>query len=113
MAIEPEKIASVLTTRDFAADLEALTALIGAPTFVDGMRWAQFDLGGARVCLAAQEEQIGPAAVLAKVSDLEGALESARNAGLSVEAPKEGAHEVRAIARTPGGVEIVFYRPLL
>jgi hypothetical protein len=110
--LEPSKIASVLTSTAFGRDLIALTALFGDPTFVDGDRWAQFDLAGARICLASPEEGAGPGAVLVRVDELGRAATVATGAGFSVDSPVVGTHEVRQRARTASGVEIIFYCPV-
>ena len=51
--MEVQSIATVLPVDDVAAAARAFAALLGAaPTFVDGDRWAQFDVAGRRVALA-------------------------------------------------------------
>ena len=48
-----EGVATVLPVDDVAAAAEIWAALLGvAPTFVDGDRWAQFDVAGRRIALA-------------------------------------------------------------
>jgi hypothetical protein len=81
------------------------------PTFVDGDRWAQFDLNGSRLALAAGSETSGAAEVMVKVADLAAVSERLRQSGFDVKGPVTGAHEVRASVAGPDGWGIVLYEP--
>jgi catechol 2,3-dioxygenase-like lactoylglutathione lyase family enzyme len=89
------------------------TAALGAePTFVDGDRWAQFDVGGRRLALAGTDRTSDQAGVMVKVDDLEQAREQLRSQGVETSEPERGAHEIRSTAVAPGGWSIVLYAPL-
>ena len=47
----------VLPVDDLRKAIEQLTAIFGVePTFVDGDRWAQFDVGGRRIALSGADK---------------------------------------------------------
>src|SRR5438046_1520942 len=53
---------------DVAAAAEVWAALLGvAPTFVDGQRWAQFDVAGKRIVLAGADRVSDRAGLMIKV----------------------------------------------
>ena len=111
--MEIQGLNPVLPVDDLAAAVETWSALLGAkPTFVDGDRWAQFDVGGRRLALAGTDRVSDVAGVMIKVDDLAGAREAALSKGLMVSEPKQGPHEVRCVVVTPGGWPAIFYQPL-
>ena len=82
-----------------------------APTFVDGDRWAQFDVAGRRLALAGTDRVSDQAGIMIKVADLTAARADALAAGLAVSEPQTGPHEVRCVVTAPGGWPVVLYAP--
>jgi catechol 2,3-dioxygenase-like lactoylglutathione lyase family enzyme len=92
-------ITPVLPVPDLAEAVAYWTDLLGiAPTFVDGDRWAQFDLGPSRLALAGTDRMTDAAGVMVKVETLD-AVEHER-----------GPHEDRAFVTDPAGHPVVLYR---
>ena len=107
-----EGVATVLPVDDVAAAAEAWAALLGvAPTFVDGERWAQFDVAGRRIALAGTDRVSDRAGVMLKVADLGAACARAAAQGLKVGPIAEGPHESRCVVEGPGGWPIILYAP--
>jgi hypothetical protein len=107
-----ERIATVIPVADLASAVEAWTTLLGAtPTFVDGDRWAKFDVAGARIALAGSDRTSDDPGLMLKVPDLDEARAQAQAQGLAVTEPQMGPHEVRATVTGPGGVPVVLYAP--
>lgn len=105
-----EGVATMLPVDDVAAAAKAWGKLLGvAPTFVDGDRWAQFDVGGRRIALAGTDRVSDQPGVMLKVSDVAAAREAAIAQGLSVTALAEGPHEIRCVVTAPGGWPVVLY----
>ena len=65
------------------------------PSFVDGDRWAQFDVGGTRVSLAGTDRTTKIAGLMVKTEHLETLRESLKESGLSVSELVDGIHETR------------------
>lgn len=108
-----ERISFVGPVDDLATSVRRWSALFGAePTFVDGDRWAQFDLGAVRVSLAGTDRTGEVAQLMLKVADLEAAREAAVAQGLEVGELDRGPHEERCQVREPGGLAAVLYAPL-
>lgn len=106
-------LASVFPAARLADGVRFLSAALGIePTFVDGDRWAQFDLGGARLALASGAESSGAPQVMVKVSDAAAAAERLARAGHDVAGPVAGPHEVRFSVTGPDGWSVVLYEPL-
>ena len=105
-------LATVLPVDDVAAAAKVWQALLGvAPTFVDGDRWAQFDVAGRRLALAGTDRVSDAAGVMIKVDDLAAARAIAQASGLTVGDTQEGPHELRFAVLTPGGWPAIFYAP--
>lgn len=105
-----ERVAFVCPVDDLAASVERWSALLEAePTFVDGDRWAQFDLGPVRLALAGTDRASDVAGLMVKVDDLEAARAVAVERGFAVGAPEQGPHEVRCLVGDPGGPEAILY----
>jgi hypothetical protein len=105
-----ERVSFVCPVADLAASVERWSALLeAAPTFVDGDRWAQFDLGPVRVALAGSDRASDAAALMVKVDDLEAARKVAAAGGFAVGEAEQGPHEVRCLIGEPGGPEAVLY----
>ena len=111
-AVEIQGVTPVLPVPDVAEAAKVWTALLGvAPTFVDGDRWAQFDVNGRRIALAGTDRASDQAGIMIKVNDLEAARSAALAAGLAVTEPVAGPHEARCTATAPGGWPVTFYAP--
>ncbi|MCW3005970.1 MAG: hypothetical protein JWP17_596 [Solirubrobacterales bacterium] len=107
-----ERIATVLPVDDLAAAVAGWSALLGIePTFVDGDRWAQFDVAGSRIALAGSDRTSDAPGLMLKVADLDAARAEASARGLDVTEPQIGPHEVRVTVTGPGGVPVVLYAP--
>jgi hypothetical protein len=103
-------LASVLPVDDVAAAARTWAALLGVePTFVDGERWAQFDVGGRRIALAGTDRVSNLPGLMIKVADLAAARAAAEGQGLSVGPIQEGSHELRCLVEAPGGWPLVLY----
>ena len=107
-----EKLSSVLPSDDLAAAVEFWTSVLGIePTFVDGDRWAQFDLGGSRLALAGADRTSDAAGVMVKVTDVDAARKALVASGASVGGIEEGPHELRCVVTAPGGHPLTIYGP--
>jgi len=87
-------------------------ALGAAPTFVDGTRWAQFDVAARRLSLSCEDGGADRAGLMVKVDDLDAARAALTNAGFALGPVETGAHEVRCSGTAPGGWLLVLYAPL-
>ena len=106
-------VAAVFPAARLADGVEFMKAVLGIePTFVDGERWAQFDLGGARLALASGAESSGAAQAMVKVVDATAAAERLARAGYDVAGPVTGPHEVRFSVTGPDGWSVVVYEPV-
>ena len=106
-------LASVFPAGRLADGVRFMAAVLGIePTFVDGERWAQFDLNGARLALASGAESSGAAQVMVKVADAAGTAERLTAAGYDVAGPVTGPHEVRFTVTGPDGWSVVVYEPV-
>lgn len=105
-----ERLSVVLPVDDLPAAVRAWSGLLGVePTLVDAERWAQFDIGAARLSLAGTDRASDVAAVMLKVEDLAAAREDALGQGLAVTEPERGGHEVRCLVHGAGGAPAVLY----
>lgn len=103
----------VLPVPDLDAAVSFWEGLLGvAPTFVDGDRWAQFDVDGRRLSLAGTDRVADHPALMAKVGDVNGAREALLARGAKAGPVVEGTHEQRCVVETPGGWTVVLYAPL-
>lgn len=108
-----EKLATVLPVEDMQAAVAAWSALLGAqPTFVDGDRWAQFDVAGSRLALAGTDRTSNAAGVMVKVADLDGVHAKLTEAGFAPGSVETGPHERRFAVTMPGGWTATLYQPL-
>jgi hypothetical protein len=106
-------LASVFPAARLADGVKFLSAVLGIePTFVDGERWAQFDLGGARISLASGAESSGAAQAMVKVADAAAVAERLAGCGYDVAGPVTGPHEVRFSVTGPDGWSVVVYEPV-
>ncbi|GGM94867.1 hypothetical protein GCM10011609_35430 [Lentzea pudingi] len=107
-----ERIATMIPADDLAGSVALWSALLGVPpTFVDGDRWAQFDVAGGRLALAGTDRVHDGPAVLVRVPDLERAHASAKDSGLEVGPITEGPHELRCVVTVPDGTAVVLHGP--
>jgi catechol 2,3-dioxygenase-like lactoylglutathione lyase family enzyme len=105
-------LSAAFPVADMAAAVRFVSAVLGAePTFVDGERWAQFDVNGGRLALAGTDREGETASVMVKVVDLAAALAPLREGGFTVGESVEGPHEVRAQVTGPDGWAAVLYQP--
>lgn len=108
-----EKLATVLPVKDMEAAVGAWSALLGAqPTFVDGDRWAQFDVAGSRLALAGADRSTDAAGVMVKVADLDAVYARLTEAGFAPASIETGPHERRFAVTMPGGWAATLYQPL-
>lgn len=99
-----EKVTPVVPVNNMAAAVAAWSAALGTePTFVDGDRWAQFDVGSSRIALAGTDRASDDPGLMIKVDDAAAARRSYASAGADVGELTEGAHEVRFEL---GGLEV-------
>jgi hypothetical protein len=110
-SIQVERVATLLQTTQWAADFSLLVSLLGEPSVVDGSEWAQFDTAGGRVCLAPAGDGREGSVLMLKVADFESARQWLLDKGCDVGKQTRGAHEERMEARTPGGSNLLLYRP--
>jgi hypothetical protein len=106
-----EGITPVVPVDDLVAAAKFWELVLGvAPTFVDGDRWAQFDVGPRRLALAGTDRVTDEPSLMLKVGDLDAARSQVTAAGATAGEVQEGPHELRFLATTPYGA-IVFYSP--
>ncbi len=103
-------ITTVLPVNDMEAAVSEWSTVLGVdPTFVDGDRWAQFDVGGTRLALAGADRESDDAGVLVKVDDLATHIDTLRSRGIEVDGPTSGAHEQRAAVHHAAGTVTTLY----
>jgi catechol 2,3-dioxygenase-like lactoylglutathione lyase family enzyme len=108
--IQAQSITPVLPVPDLEQAVSFWAGLLGTePTFVDGDRWAQFDLNGRRLALSGADRVADVPGVMVKVGDLEAARERLAADGLGVGPIEEGPHESRCVVEGPGGWPLVLY----
>jgi hypothetical protein len=110
--MDVENVAAVLPVDDVAGAAKVWAGLLGvAPTFVDGERWAQFDIAGRRIALAGTDRLSNLPGVMLKVADLAAARARAIDQGLTAGPIEDGPHERRCLIESPGGWPVVLYAP--
>jgi len=103
-------LATVLPVDDLPTAVAIYTRLLGIdPTFVDGDRWAQFDLAGRRLALAGSDRVSELPGLLIRVTDLAAARADAAGLGLHVGAIQAGPHEDRCVVTGPGAWPVILY----
>ncbi|WP_433723713.1 VOC family protein [Nocardia sp. CA-129566] len=108
-----ERLGTIFPADNLTAAIDLLTAVLGTTaTFVDGDRWAQFDIGPTRVMLAGADERDIPSLAV-KVGDLDATLARLRAVGFPADEPVTGPHERRTSVRpSPESPwAIVLYEP--
>lgn len=110
--LDPGSLTPVIPVEDLAAAVAHWEAVLGGPpTFVDGTRWAQFDLGGRRLALAGTDRITDLPALMLKAPDLDAAREFLAQLGATLDPVEVGPHESRFLARGAGPMDIVVYSP--
>lgn len=110
--MEISSLTTVLPVDNVEEAAKIWTLLLGVePTFVDGDRWAQFDVAGRRLALAGTDRVSNQAGVMIKVDDLDAARTVALAQGLTVGEVQTGPHERRFVVLAPGGWPAIFYAP--
>jgi len=103
-------ITTVVPVPDLAAGVAEWSVMLGVePTFVDGDRWAQFDVGGTRLALAGTDRPGEAVGVMVKVDEIVAHVGALRGAGLEVEDPTQGAHEMRSQVTHADGSQTMLY----
>lgn len=110
-SIQVEPVATLLQTTQWAADFSLLVSALGEPSVVDGSEWARFDTDGGRVCLAPAGDGLDGSVLMLEVADFGSARHSLLGKGCDVGKQTRGAHEERLEATTPGGSNLLLYRP--
>jgi hypothetical protein len=106
-----ERVSVAFGVADWKRHVEALQAILGAPSMVQDGVWAQFDCGGSRVSVGVKPD-VPDTALMLKVSDLEAARDRLAAAGWETGDLIAGEHEVRVYASQPGGLNLIAYQPL-
>ena len=102
-----QRISVALPTDDLTAAVEWWSRTLGAePTFVDGDRWAQFDLAGSRLALMGSDRVGAGPVTMVKVDDLDTAV---KEQGARFGPVEQGPHERRALGTDPSGNAVVLY----
>ncbi len=104
-----KRVSVVVGADALAVSVEFWKSVLGIdPTFVDGERWAQFDVGGARLSLGAGAERPATTSVMVAVDDLDGFRASVAVAAAS--AVVDGPHERRVTFSGPAGETVIVYQ---
>lgn len=107
-----EKVGLVFPVPDIATAVPSWRTILGVePSFVDGARWAQFDVAGSRIALAGTDRFSESPGLMIKVSDCDAARTDLRRVGLEVSLVVAGEHERRAHVVTPGEWMAMLYSP--
>ena len=116
MNISVQRVSTVVPTDDLAGALRVWKGLLGVePTFVDGDRWTQFDVAGARIALSGTDRVHGAhdaPALMVRVADLEEARADALAMGLKAGEVTRGPHESRCVVTMPGPCAVILYSSL-
>lgn len=109
--VHAERLGFVMPVPDMSQSVSFWEGLLGVKaTFVDGDRWAQFDVGGSRLALAGRDWTPELPGTMIKVSALDQARNELTAKGLTVGDITRGEHELRCVARDPGGWPVVLYQ---
>jgi hypothetical protein len=109
---QAQSISPVFPVADLGDAVAFWSKLLGIePTFVDGDRWAQFDLDGRRVALAGTDRTSDRPGLMVKVEELDAARRGLLADGFDVGPIEEGPHELRCTGTGPGGWAVVLYAP--
>lgn len=104
---------TVFPVADIAAGVRQWREILGVdPAFVDGERWAQFNIGANRIALAGPGQGNGKPGVMIKVDDLAVTQARLRDAGLHSGEAQTGPHERFFEVAAGEGCVATFYSPL-
>jgi extradiol dioxygenase family protein len=107
-----KSIASVLPVPDLPTAVRFWSEVLGTePTFVDGDRWAQFDVAGTRIALAGTDRMSDRPGLMLKVECLTAVERTLEERGVEVSPREQGPHEERILVTAPGELPIVLYEP--
>ena len=106
----------LITAEDMGATLADFGTLEADVAFRDGDNYAVLDPGKTRlgIALAAPHDHPAPGELVltAKSAHVRAAVDELVSAGAElVTAPQQGAHEIRALVRTRGGLLLMIYGP--
>lgn len=108
-----QSITTVLPVSDLTAAVATWRTILGVePAFVDGARWAQFNVGPTRIALAAGDQAVAAPGLMIKVADLEAQSARLAQAGILVSEVRTGPHERFVEAQATDGWRATFYSPL-
>lgn len=108
-----KSITTVFPVADVAASVAIWQAILDTPpAFVDGGRWAQFNVGANRIALAGPGQGNGAPGLMIKVDDLEAARARLAEAGVAAGEVRTGAHERFCEVAVGDGCTATFYSPL-
>ena len=105
-------LAPVLPVPDLTEAIDTWKTVLGVePTFIDGDKWAQFDLEGRRLILSGTDRIAETPSIMVKTADVADARTRMSSAGLSFGDAYRHGGELRSNALGPGGWTIVLYGP--
>lgn len=103
-------LTTVLAVSDMRAAVEAWRKILGVePAFVDGERWAQFNMGSARLALAGADQADRAPALMLKSENLDEQRAHLVASGVTVSEIKSGPHELYFEAHATDGWRATFY----
>jgi hypothetical protein len=109
--MEVECVSVAFGAANWKRDVEALRSLLGEPSMLQDGVWAQFDCEGTRVSVGVRTD-VPEAALMLKVSDVDGARAQMADAGWQTGEVVRGEHELRVYASQPDGLSIIAYQPV-
>jgi catechol 2,3-dioxygenase-like lactoylglutathione lyase family enzyme len=105
--VTAQRISLALPVDDLPAAVDWWSRVLGSePTFVDGDRWAQFDLAGGRLALMGSDRVGDGPVAMVKVDDLDAAVTAP---GAQFGPVEPGPHERRTLGTDPAGNAVVLY----
>lgn len=110
--MQVEKVATIVPVDDLGKAVKTWSELLGVdPTFVDGDRWAQFDIAATRISLAGADRTSDEVSVMLKVTDLDYAHSAAQSPERIVGDIEVGPHERRFQVTEGSFPPVIFYSP--
>lgn len=107
-----QSITTVLPVDHLPSAIASWRAILGVePAFVDGERWAQFNIGAARIALAAGDQGGIHPGVMIKIADIEGQRDKLLENAVAVSEIRRGPHEVSFDAGAGDGWFATYYSP--
>lgn len=110
--LEADTLSPVIPSDDLVTDARRWETILGvAPTFVDGDRWAQFDVGSRRLALGGSDRITDRPSVMVRAADLDAAQEHLQESGFEVSRVEQGPDERRFLASAPWAPwDLIVYR---